>query len=360
MDTDYGNPSSLHAKGMAAERIVRDAAAKIAKTLKVSDREIFFTSGGTESNNLALIGAALAGRRAGNRIITTQVEHASVLKAAAFLEESGFEVVYLPVGPDGIVDLEALRQAVSEETVLVSIMHVNNEMGALEPVGEAGSIIRERNPKALFHVDAIQSYGKFPIRPKRLGIDLLSVSGHKIHGPKGVGFLYIKEKTKIKPLILGGGQQSGLRSGTHNVPGIAGMGEAACESYEDFEEKQERLYELKRHFTGRLSELDGVTVIGRTGRDSAPHIVGAGFAGVRAEVLLHMLEKYGIYVSAGSACSSNGHAASKTLEALKLDKSLADSVLRFSFSVYTVMEELDYTIDVLEKELPALRKFTRY
>ncbi len=230
MDADFGNPSSMHRKGFEAECQVRQAADKIAKTLKVSEKEIIFTSGGTESNNLALIGAAMANRRLGRRLITTQVEHASVLRTMEYLQEQGFEVLYLPVNNEGIVDLDALREAVDAQTVLVSVMQVNNEVGAVQPVALAADIVHRQSPQALFHVDAVQSYGKMLIRPKKLGVDLLSVSGHKIHAPKGVGFLYKREKAKISPILFGGGQQAGMRSGTYNVPGIAGIGEAAlCE-----------------------------------------------------------------------------------------------------------------------------------
>ncbi len=352
MDCDYGNPSSLHKKGM-------EAAAEIARTLRVSEKEIIFTSGGTESNNLALIGAAMANRRSGNRLITTQVEHSSVRNTMAYLEKQGFEVIYLPVDKDGILLLDSLREAVNGQTVLVSIMQANNETGALQPVAEAASIVRQINPAALVHADAVQSYGKMRIRPKKEGIDLLSVSGHKIHGPKGVGFLYIREKTKITPLSFGGGQQSGMRSGTHNVPGIAGLGEAAKEAYEGLEEKTAHLYSLKDRFLEKTACLEGVTVNGRTGRDSAPHIVSLSIEGVRSEVLLHALEEYNIYVSAGSACASNHRAPSQTLQAMKLKPELADSTLRFSFSVYTAAEEIDYAAAKLAEIVPRLRRYVR-
>ena len=359
MDCDYGNPSSLHKKGMEAEAHVRKAAAEIARTLRVSEKEIIFTSGGTESNNLALIGAAMANRRSGNRLITTQVEHSSVRNTMAYLEKQGFEVIYLPVDNDGILLLDSLREAVNGQTVLVSIMQANNETGALQPVAEAASIVRQINPAALVHADAVQSYGKMRIRPKKEGIDLLSVSGHKIHGPKGVGFLYIREKTKITPLSFGGGQQSGMRSGTHNVPGIAGLGEAAKEAYEGLEEKTAHLYSLKDRFLEKTACLEGVTVNGRTGRDSAPHIVSLSIEGVRSEVLLHALEEYNIYVSAGSACASNHRAPSQTLQAMKLKPELADSTLRFSFSVYTAAEEIDYAAAKLAEIVPRLRRYVR-
>ena len=357
---DYGNPSSLHMKGVEAERYVKAAREKIAKTLKVTEKEIIFTSGGTESNNLAILGTAFANRRAGNRIITTAVEHASVANPMKFLEEEGFEVIYLPVDENGVISLKDLEEALSDQTILVSLMHVNNEIGAVEPVEEAAALVHEKCPKALVHVDAIQSYGKFRIYPKKSGIDLLSVSGHKIHGPKGSGFLYVKEKTKIKPIIYGGGQQNGMRSGTENVPGIAGLGEAAAEIYEDFKEKQDRLYALKERFIREVTTIPGVSVNGKTGRDSAPHIVSVSVEGVRAEVLLHSLEDKQIYVSSGSACSSNKPAVSRTLKGIGLKQNLLDSTVRFSFSVHTTEEEIDYAADVLKTLVPALQKYTRH
>lgn len=357
---DYGNPSSLHMKGVEAERYVKAAREKIAKTLKVTEKEIIFTSGGTESNNLAILGTAFANRRAGNRIITTAVEHASVANPMKFLEEEGFEVIYLPVDENGVISLKDLEEALSDQTILVSLMHVNNEIGAVEPVEEAAALVHEKCPKALVHVDAIQSYGKFRIYPKKSGIDLLSVSGHKIHGPKGSGFLYVKEKIKIKPIIYGGGQQNGMRSGTENVPGIAGLGEAAAEIYEDFKEKQDRLYALKERFIREVTTIPGVSVNGKTGRDSAPHIVSVSVEGVRAEVLLHSLEDKQIYVSSGSACSSNKPAVSRTLKGIGLKQNLLDSTVRFSFSVHTTEEEIDYAADVLKTLVPALQKYTRH
>lgn len=357
---DYGNPSSLHMKGVEAERYVKAAREKIAKTLKVTEKEIIFTSGGTESNNFAILGTAFANRRTGNRIITTAVEHASVANPMKFLEEEGFEVIYLPVDENGVISLKDLEEALSDQTILVSLMHVNNEIGAVEPVEEAAALVHEKCPKALVHVDAIQSYGKFRIYPKKSGIDLLSVSGHKIHGPKGSGFLYVKEKTKIKPIIYGGGQQNGMRSGTENVPGIAGLGEAAAEIYEDFKEKQDRLYALKERFIREVTTIPGVSVNGKTGRDSAPHIVSVSVEGVRAEVLLHSLEDKQIYVSSGSACSSNKPAVSRTLKGIGLKQNLLDSTVRFSFSVHTTEEEIDYAADVLKTLVPALQKYTRH
>ena len=356
---DYGNPSSLHNKGKEAEDYIRNARSQIAKTLKVDDKELVFTSGGTESNNMALIGTALANKRQGNHIITTGIEHASVGAVAEYLKELGFEITYLAVDKDGLISLEELQNAVRPDTILVSIMMVNNEIGAREPIEEAAKIIKAKNPHTLFHVDAIQAYGKYRIYPKKIGIDLLSVSGHKIHGPNGVGFLYIRDKVKVKPLIYGGGHQKGMRSGTENVPGVAALGVACAEIYENFDEKIEHLYQLKERFIAGVTQIEGVTVNGKTGTDSAPQIISVSIEGVRSEVMLHSLEEYGIYVSAGSACSSNKPSVSKTLTGIGLPKNLLDSTIRVSFSVRTTEEEVDYAVEKFAEIIPFRRKFTR-
>ena len=359
MTEDYGNPSAKHGKGMRAEQYIKEAAEIIAGTLKVSPKEIVFTSGGSESNNMALIETAMANRRAGNHIISTAIEHASVYNPLAYLEEQGFEVTYLPVDHNGHISLEDLERAVRRETILVSVMYVNNEIGAVAPVEEIAKLIHKINPAILFHVDAIQAYGKFVIRPKRQGIDLLSVSGHKIHAPKGIGFLYVDSRVKIKPLIYGGGQQRGLRSGTENVPGIAGLGAAAREMYRDHSERLKRMYEIKDYMISRLGEVEGTTVNSLPGDQSAPQIVSASFSGVRSEVLLHALEEKGIYVSSGSACSSNHPAVSGTLKGIGVKKELLDSTLRFSFGVFNTKDEVDYCISVLQELLPVLRRYQR-
>ena len=359
MTADYGNTSSLHTKGVEAEQYVREARAEIAKSLRVKEKEIIFTSGGTESNNLAILGTALANRRSGNHIITSCIEHASVYNTTAFLEEQGFRVTYLPVDHNGYVSPEDLRAAICDDTILVSIMYVNNEMGAVEPIAKLAQVLRETKPQAYFHADAIQAYGKYVIRPKKEGIDLLSVSGHKIHGPKGVGFLYVDERVKIRPILFGGGQQMGMRSGTENVPGCAGLGAAAKEIYRDHDAKVDHLYALKDRFVSGLHELEGVTVHGLTGRDSAPQIVSAGFEGIRAEVLLHALEEKGIYVSSGSACSSNHPGISGTLRGIGVKESLLDSTLRFSFGVFNTEDEVDECLRVLKELLPLLRRYRR-
>ena len=334
MTVDYGNTSSRHMKGVEAENYIKTAREEIAKTLKVKDKEILFTSGGTESNNLALIGTALANKRAGNHIITSCVEHASIYNTTAFLEELGFRVTYLPVDHNGHVSLDVLREAICDDTILVSVMYVNNEIGAVEPIEEIAKIIKEKKPSAYFHVDAIQAYGKYVIRPKKQGIDLLSASGHKIHGPKGTGFLYIDEKVKIKPIIYGGGQQKGMRSGTENVPGCAGLGLAAKMVYTDHDAKIDKLYAIKDRMV-------------------------KGLQGVRAEVLLHALEDKGIYVSSGSACSSNHPGVSGTLKGIGVKDSLLDSTLRFSFGAFNTEEEVDYCLEVLNELVPMLRRYRR-
>lgn len=360
MCEDYGNPSSMHRKGVESEKYIRYAKETIAKLLKVQEKEIIFTSGGTESDNIALIGAAYANHRAGRHIITTRIEHPAVLQTCAYLEEQGFQVTYLPVDRSGAVSLYDLEKAMTRGTILVSIMHVNNEIGTIEPIEQAGELIKRLNPNTLFHVDAVQSFGKFAIYPKRMHIDMLSVSAHKIHGPKGAGFLYVNEKAKVRPIIFGGGQQKGMRSGTENVPGIAGMALAAEEAYSDLEGKRNYLYALKDRFTDGLAGLDGIRINGPLGRDGAPNVVSVSIQGVRSEVMLHALEDKGIYVSAGSACSANKPSASATLKAIGVEKQYLDSTIRFSMSVLNTEEDMDYTLRVLKELVPMLRRYTRY
>ena len=359
MMENYGNPSSMHLKGVEAEKYVKEAAREIARTLKVQEKEIYFTSGGTESDNWALIGTAMANQRKGKHIITTVFEHAAISAPAAWLEDQGFEVTRVPVDSRGNLSMEELAVAIREDTILVSAMYVNNELGAVLPVEEIGALIKEKNPDTLFHADAIQAYGKYRIFPKKMKIDLLSVSSHKIHGPKGAGFLYIGEKVKIHPLILGGGQQKGMRSGTDNVPGIAGMGEAARIIYEHLEENTSRMRKLKEYFRGELEKIDNVEINGPVAGEGAPHILNASFLGVRSEVLLHALEDQGIYVSAGSACSSHKRTGSPSLGAIGLSPERKESAVRFSFSEFTTKEELDYTLETLKSLLPMLRRYAR-
>lgn len=359
MTEDFGNPSAMHLKGVEAEKYVKDSAAQLARILKVQEKEILFTSGGTESDNLALIGGAMANKRSGNHIITTAVEHPAVIQPALFLQEQGFEVTYLPVDSRGVVKLDALEAVLRSDTILVSVMFVNNEVGAVMPVEEISRRIREKSPKALFHVDAIQAFGKYRIYPKKMGIDLLSVSSHKIHGPKGVGFLYISEKAKIQPQILGGGQQSGMRSGTDNVPGIAGLGVAAEEIYRNLDANVEKMYCLKEHIAKGLAKIPDIRMNGMDLREGAPQILSISVMGVRSEVLLHSLEERGIFISAGSACSSHKRKPSSTLAAMGMPKDQIESTVRLSFSEENTVEEADYFLQVMEEIVPMLRRYSR-
>lgn len=359
MTEDYGNPSSMHLKGVEAEKYIKYSKKTIANIMKVQEKEIFFTSGGTEADNWALIGTAYANYRAGKHLITTKIEHPAVLQTMEYLKEQGFEITYLSVDRTGRIRLKDLERAIRRDTLLVSIMYVNNEVGAIQPIEEAGALIKRINPRTLFHVDAVQGFGKLKLFPKKWNIDMVSVSGHKIHGPKGVGFLYIDERTKIKPIIFGGGQQRNFRSGTENVPGVAGIGKAAELIYRDLAEDTERLYRLKEYFVRELSLMPHIYINGPQDETGAPHIVSASIAGIRSEVLLHALEEKGVYVSSGSACSSHKHTISATLESMGIEKQLMDSTLRFSFSVFTTKEELDYTLECLDELVPMLRRYTR-
>ena len=352
MKSEWGNPSSLYDFSDEPRRAVLDARAHTAALIHADPKRIFFTSGGSESDSWALIGCARLLRCKGNHIIVSAIEHHAILHATAFLEDEGFEVTYLMPDAAGFIHPENLLKAMRPDTILVSIMMANN---IAHTNGCEG---------CLFHTDAVQAYGQIPIDVKRLGVDLLSASAHKIYGPKGIGLLYIRDGVTLTPLIFGGGQESGIRGGTENVPAIAGLGEAAEEIYENLDEKRAHLYGLKQRFIDGIEKLEGTHVNGKTGEDSAPHIVSVSFEGIRSEVLLHSLEDRGIYVSSGSACSSNNHAGkqkgSKTLRNIHLKENLLDSTLRFSFSVHTMEEEIDYALEVLGELLPVLKKYTRH
>lgn len=361
MCRDYGNPSSMHRKGVEAEHYVKESKETLARILKVNGKEIVFTSGGTESDNLALIGTARAVRRMGNHLITSAIEHPAILNTMRHLEEEeGFRVTYLPVDANGQIKLDALRDALCKDTILVSIMYVNNEVGAVQPIEKAVQIVKNYNPRIVFHSDAVQGFGKYRIYPKRLGVDLLSASGHKIHGPKGVGFLYINEKVKIRPIVYGGEQQKNIRSGTENVPGIAGLGLASRMIYQDLEMKVALMRELKEQFLTGVTQIEHTRIHGLVDENSAPHIISVGFAGIRSEVLLHALEERGIYVSSGSACASNHPAVSGVLKGIGAAREYLDATLRFSMSEFTTKEEIDYTLETLYNCVPILRRYTRH
>ncbi len=355
MLSDYGNPSSLHKKGFEAEKYIIDASRTFADILKCDASEICFTSGGTESNNMAIIGTAIANRRRGKRLITTRIEHAAVSAPMKFLEEQGFIVDLLDVDSHGRIDPAQLESYLGEDVLLVSVMHVNNEIGALEPVAEIGNIIKKKSPSTLFHVDDIQGFGKLRLIPKQAGIDLLSVSSHKLHGPKGVGLLYINRRVKLSPVIFGGGQQRGFRSGTENVPGIAGFALAAKKMYAHQDENYRHLQALHDLFLREISGINDITING----GDVPYIVSLTVHGVRAEVLLHALEEKNVYVSAGSACSSNKPSVSATLKAISVPDDALDSTVRFSFSPHTTEDEIRYAAKCLDEVIPVLRRFIR-
>ena len=359
MREDYGNPSAKHIKGVDAEKYVMEAADIAAKTLKAKKNEIVFTSGGTESNNMALIGAALAKKKAGKHIIISAIEHPAVYKPADLLAELGYEISVLPVNHEGQADFEELKKLLRDDTILVSVMYVNNEIGACQDIGKISHIIKEKNSEILFHVDAIQAYTKYRIAPKRLGVDLLSASSHKFHGPKGVGFLYIASGVKISPIIFGGGHQRGMRAGTLNTTSIAGMGAAAKEAYENFDEKIKRIRDLRDYLMDNLEKTEGAVLNTGRGENFAPQIISVSFKDIRAEVLLHALEDRGIYVSSGSACSSNHPGISGTLKAIAVREDLLDATIRISLSELNNREEADYFLKNLRELLPLLRKFVR-
>lgn len=359
---DYGNPSSMHNKGVEAEKHVNAAYKQIAKVLKCQEKEIIFTSGGTESDNLALIGAARANKRAGQHIITTKIEHPAILNTVKYLEEEGFEIDYLSVDKMGRISIEELKEKLRSDTIIVSIMHTNNEVGSLQPIKEAGELIKSINPKCLFHVDAVQGFGKAEIIPKKLGIDMMSVSGHKIHGSKGIGILYVNEKVKLKPISYGGGQQKGMRNGTLNVPGIAGIGLAAELINKDLEAKIEKLYELKLFFLQEAGKLDRVSINGcdmEKVKETAPHICNISVKGLRSEVMLHALEEKGIFVSAGSACASHSKKESSTLKSMGASPEEMDGALRISMSEFTTKEEVVYLVKSLKEVIDMYGRFVR-
>ncbi len=355
MTEDYGNPSSLHMKGVDAEKYIKNAASQIAKEIKCQEKELVFTSGGTESNNLAIIGGAMAKRRAGKHIITTNIEHASVSATMDFLSKEGYDITYIGVDSTGHVKLDELKCALREDTILVSVMYVNNEIGTVQPIADIAAIIKSYNDKILFHVDAVQAFGKLRFSVKKLGVDMLSMSGHKIHGPKGSGALYIKDKTLVRPIIYGGGQQKEMRSGTENVPAIAGMGLATELIYKEHEKKIEYINMLKDRFISGVTKYDDVF----DNSGEAPHIASISFVGIRSEVMLHALEDKGIYVSAGSACSSNKPHISNVLKAIDMPDDRLESTLRFSFIETNTVEQVDYAIEVIGELLQFLRRYIR-
>lgn len=353
MSNNYGNPSSLHKLGIEAERAVKTAKERVASALKASPAEILFTSGGTESDNIAIMGAAAASR--GKHIITTPLEHPAVMNTLSEMENRGYKIDYAPVDSKGRVILEEYRRLIRPDTFLVTAMIVNNEIGTVEPVAEMCKILKRANPRALFHTDAVQGFGKIPVTADGTGADMISLSSHKIHGPKGMGALYIRRGISIKPIMFGGGQQGGMRSGTENVPGIVGFGLAAKMATTDLSSKAERMTVLRKRLEkGIVNALDNVRV--NTPENAAPHILNISFGGVKSEVLLHSLEMQNIFVSSGSACSSHKKEPSYVLTEIGVPRKMIDGSIRFSLSEFSTEEQVDAVIDAVSKIVPRLRR----
>ncbi|MDP4090295.1 MAG: cysteine desulfurase family protein [Bacillota bacterium] len=352
MKNNYGNPSSAHGLGLRAEKKLNEARDSVARTLGCTRDEIIFTSGGSESNNFLIKGFIGAGDHA----VTSAIEHPSVLNTFKELEKAGVKVTYLEVDDSGRISLEALKAAVNNDTRLVSIMHVNNEVGTIQDIEDMGNIIKEASPRVKFHVDAVQSYGKYRIDVKKANIDLLSASGHKIHGPRGIGFAYLRKGLNPKALISGGGQERTFRSGTENLPGAVGLSTAAEIMYKNLETNYRSVRELKEYFIERLGNIKNIVINSPCEEYFSPFILSVSFTGVRGEVLLHLLEEKGIYVSTGSACSSRERNDSHVLRALGLKTENLKGTIRFSFSEYNSRDEVDYTIEVLQKSLKFLRR----
>jgi len=359
LENEYGNPSSMHRLGIRAEKRIKEARSHLANLLKVAPVEIVFTSGGTEANNMAVLGTAYSRKRRGKHCITTAIEHPSILRAFSHLEKHGYEVTYLSVDIDGIISLDELKESLRDDTIIVSIMHVNNETGSVQPIREIGAMLENMDNKPVFHVDAIQSLGKLPVYPSQWGIDLLSVSGHKIHAPKGIGALYIRNGIKIQPILFGGNQQNGMRSGTENIPGIVGMGEGAKWISHQMNENSNYLKNLKNKMIEGIKQVLPDAVFNGSIEESAPHILNVGFPGLRGEVLLHALEAEGVYVSTGSACSSRDKKHSHVLEAMGVDNKILEGSIRLSISYLTTEEEIEEFIPRLERAVRSIRRFSR-
>ena len=354
----YCNPSAAYSFATKGRIAIEEARNHAAKLIGASDMEIYFTSGGSESDNWAIKAVAESFSDKGKHIITTKIEHHAVLHTCEYLERHGFDITYLNVDSDGKVRLDELKKSIREDTILISVMTANNEIGTIQPVAEIGKIAHEKG--ILFHTDAVQAYGHIPINVDEMNIDLLSASGHKFNGPKGVGIMYIRKGVKIRSFIHGGSQERGRRAGTYNVPGIAGLGLATKMIYNDLDMKVALMRELKDYFIEQAGKIENTTVHGLKDEGSAPHIISVGFAGIRSEVLLHTLEEKGIYVSSGSACASNHPAISGVLKGIGAGKEYLDATLRFSMSEFTTEEEIDYTLETLYNCVPMLRKYTRH
>lgn len=361
MDETYGNPSSAHAMGIEAERLVEGARAQAADVLGTKPDTVVFTSGGTEANNLAIRGSLsdLIDKGKQGHIVTTAIEHASVGRVYDWLETKGFAVTRLSVDPGGIIDLDELKQALRPDTVFVSVMHVNNEIGSIQPLAKIGAVVKTAQSRPVFHVDAVQSFGKYPFTPEKWGVDLASISAHKIHGPKGVGALYVRKGVRLTPQNLGGGHEGGIRSGTSNVPGIVGLGMAAEQMAASL--AADHTMALKKQFVERVRDaITDYRINGPGIEEGAAHILNIGFASVKGEVLANMLSEQGVYVSTGSACSQRQKPhASHVLRAVGVPRDYIDGSIRVSFSKNNTMEEIDGSVEILKYCVGKARMFVR-
>lgn len=348
----FGNPSSLHTLGFKAEQEIKTARRIISGALSCREGEVFFTSGGTESNNTALLGAAHANRRRGNKIIVSSYEHSSVIEAARELETRGFEVIYINPDKNGKISPDDVAKAVDDKTILVSVMLVNNEIGAVNDVALIAAAARRKNQKVLVHCDAVQAFGKIPVHTGRLGVDLLTVSGHKIHAPKGVGALFVKKGTKIAPLIFGGEQQNKMRPGTENAASIAAFGVACDEAVKNMPAAYSRVKMLSSCLVNGLKEIDGVLI--NSAPDACPYIVNFSSMAVKSETMLHFLEERGIFVSGGSACAKGNR--SHVLSSLGLSNLSVDTAIRVSFSADNSESDVDALLCSVKDALNTLQK----
>ena len=357
---NFGNPSAQSMMGVRAENELNDARKIMAKSINALPEEIYFTSGGTEDDNWAIFGTAEGYKRSGKHIITTSIEHPAVAEPMERLRQKGWDITVLDVDKNGYIDLDALRDSIRDDTVLVSTILINNEVGTIQDVVSIGRIIKEKNPNTLFHVDAVQAFGKYPIDVRKMGIDMLSMSGHKIHGPKGVGFFYMKKGLKVRPIIYGGGQERGQRSATENTPGIAGLAKAVELAMENMEKSHNTVMEIKKTLAdGILKEIPKTHINGPSIEEASPYVLNVSFNGLRSEVLLHSLEESEIYVSAGSACSSKKKGGSHVLRSLGLSEERIEGAIRFSFCRYNTVDEAAACLEILKEKTAFLRKYMR-
>lgn len=357
---NFGNPASVNKLGLAVEKEIRHTSQILSKGIHCKESEIFYTSGGTEGDNWAIFGTAEGYQRQGKHLITTKIEHPAVKKAVEALEQKGFEVTWLDVDRWGKIDLEQLKNAIRKDTILVSIILINNETGVIQNIEEIGKIIKQKNENTIFHVDAVQAFGKYPIDVQKMKIDLLTMSAHKINGPKGVGMLYKREGLKVKPYILGGGQQQGQRSGTENGAGVAGLGVAAEICFQNMQKNERNVFEIKKTLAEDiLKEIPDTQINGDSLEKSSPYVLNVTFKGVRSETLLHALESKDIFVSAGSACNSKKNTNSPVLTAMGLSPEEIEGAIRFSFCQYNTVEEAKECLAALKEIVPFLRKYNR-